>query len=340
VSYGWNPTEEAVTILEENNYYPYGLKHRNYNMTESDYKELFPSGIGIEPVDNRPYNYKYNGKEWQEDLGLNMYDMDLRDYDPAIARWVNIDPIVHYGQSTYNAFDGNPVVFADPSGGNSDDFIENAEGYNDDNNIIAPIYDPDGNFLGTDDEGLQGLAIVMNSGDFVQGMSHESAKSANLGKDGLSSFGAYLKLVVHYWGLRGRPDYDGYVTLSEANDWYRKGNGQPLFADLSKIGLSGICSLGKDHVGDVEAFNLFIVGDSFVDALVYGSITFKRYPDNQVRAYQDHYDFEQHGSPYNPIYWPRNDETLIGSWVAGQGNPFDINLFGSKTLEPCWPWTD
>ena len=40
----------------------------------------------------------------------------MRDYDPAIARWTGIDPVTHYSQSTYNAFDGNPVFWADPSG--------------------------------------------------------------------------------------------------------------------------------------------------------------------------------------------------------------------------------
>ena len=45
--------------------------------------------------------------------------MDMRDYDPAIARWTGIDPVVHFSQSTYNAFDGNPVFWADPSGADS-----------------------------------------------------------------------------------------------------------------------------------------------------------------------------------------------------------------------------
>jgi hypothetical protein len=42
--------------------------------------------------------------------------MDMRDYDPAIGRWTGIDPVTHFPQSPYNAFDGNPVTFADPSG--------------------------------------------------------------------------------------------------------------------------------------------------------------------------------------------------------------------------------
>ncbi len=42
--------------------------------------------------------------------------MPLRQYDPAIARFTAIDPVTHYYQSTYTAFDDNPVYYADPSG--------------------------------------------------------------------------------------------------------------------------------------------------------------------------------------------------------------------------------
>lgn len=48
-----------------------------------------------------------------------MTAMDLRQYDPAIARWVVQDPVIHHNMSPYNAFDNNPVVFADPSGADS-----------------------------------------------------------------------------------------------------------------------------------------------------------------------------------------------------------------------------
>ena len=45
-----------------------------------------------------------------------MYAMDMRQYDPAIGRWVVQDPIVHFNYSPYSAFDNNPVFWADPSG--------------------------------------------------------------------------------------------------------------------------------------------------------------------------------------------------------------------------------
>jgi hypothetical protein len=52
--------------------------------------------------------------------------MDLRDYDPAIARWTGVDPVTHFSQSPYNAFDGNPVLIADPSG--ADGVVPNPTG--------------------------------------------------------------------------------------------------------------------------------------------------------------------------------------------------------------------
>ncbi|MBT8244287.1 MAG: hypothetical protein HKP48_10360 [Winogradskyella sp.] len=49
----------------------------------------------------------------------NMYDMDMRSYNHAIARWTAIDTVTHHALSTYNAFDNNPISYADPSGTDS-----------------------------------------------------------------------------------------------------------------------------------------------------------------------------------------------------------------------------
>jgi RHS repeat-associated protein len=120
LSYGRDPqARNEIKILEENHYYPYGLKHTNYNANLNAYKkdnndqvQLTGTGLSADLINK----YKFNGMEYQDELGLNLYDMDMRDYDPAIGRWTGIDPVTHFPQSPYNAFDGNPVTFADPSG--------------------------------------------------------------------------------------------------------------------------------------------------------------------------------------------------------------------------------
>jgi RHS repeat-associated protein len=120
LSYGRDPqAHNEIKILEENHYYPYGLKHTNYNANLNAFKkdnndqvQLTGTGLSADLINK----YKFNGMEYQDELGLNLYDMDFRDYDPAIGRWLGIDPVTHFSQSPYNAFDGNPVSIADPSG--------------------------------------------------------------------------------------------------------------------------------------------------------------------------------------------------------------------------------
>src|SRR5690606_27435464 len=71
--------------------------------------------------------YKYNGKEYEDSFGSNIYEMDLRQYDPAIGRWLVQDPVIHHEFSPYSAFDNNPVYWSDPSGADADIFKLNGQ---------------------------------------------------------------------------------------------------------------------------------------------------------------------------------------------------------------------
>ena len=322
-------TEEGYIALQENNKYYYYLKdHQGNNRVVVDEDEnivevnhYYPFGGVFEPTGD-VQRYKYNGKEYIADGGLNWYDYGARHYDPAISRFTTMVPLVekYYSTSPYAYCLNNPVKYIDPTG-----------------MLASPIYDEYGNLLGTDDKGLQGSAIVMRKEYFKQGMSHADALKSNLGSDGLIDDNAKMNFQQSYNSLPSRPDYDGKLTLSEANSWYRNGNGQPLFVALNKINLDGILSLGESYVGDIKSVNLLVSSNSINDGLVYGQITLKRYPNHQVRAYSDKYNFEMH-SWRNPMNWGRNIETLIGRKVAGNGMPYEINIYGSKTLKPILPW--
>ena len=71
-------------------------------------------------VNGRKHNYGYNGVEENYDLGLNLLEMDARHYDPAIGRFMTIDPLAELIQqvdkSSYAFSWNNPIMYNDPSG--------------------------------------------------------------------------------------------------------------------------------------------------------------------------------------------------------------------------------
>ena len=100
VSYKQNGS--SLQILEESNYYPFGLKHE-------------PNAV----ANNQPsYKYKYNGKELQDELGLNMYDFGARNYESALGRWMNVDPLAELApdKTIFHFVSNNPINRVDPRG--------------------------------------------------------------------------------------------------------------------------------------------------------------------------------------------------------------------------------
>ncbi|MEO0508108.1 MAG: DUF6443 domain-containing protein, partial [Bacteroidota bacterium] len=125
----------TTEIVEEKNYYPFGLEHKGYNNT-------------INGVEN---NYMtYNGKELDESLGLDWLDYGWRNYSADLGRWMNIDKLagIMKSQSPYTYALNNPVYYIDIDGlypGESKigfyDYYEDPEG--------TVWYDP--NVFGPDD---------------------------------------------------------------------------------------------------------------------------------------------------------------------------------------------
>jgi RHS repeat-associated protein len=97
-----NGTVDSSEIIEENNYYPFGLKHKGYNTN------ITSTNIALKR--------KFGGKEYQDELGLDWYDITARNYDPALGRWMNVDPLAETTMQPYSAFNNNPIYYNDPTG--------------------------------------------------------------------------------------------------------------------------------------------------------------------------------------------------------------------------------
>lgn len=253
-----------------------------------------------------------------------MYDYGARNYHPALGRWLNIDPKAENSRrwTPYNYAYNNPIVFVDPDGMEA----------------MFPIYDPSGNFLGTDENGLKGEAVVMKKEDFKQGMSKEDAESKNLGQEGFKDDKATNKAFNHFSKLKDRPDYDGKLTLKEANEWFRKGGGEPLFVDAGKINLAPVETGDFESVGSSQYKNFFLTTNQETGA-VYGTIKLTLEDSNGTvtvggkGGYLDTYDFEQKKSDGTLKRELRNIGTKASAIFAGDGTGYKIYNYGKGKVE-------
>jgi RHS repeat-associated protein len=104
-------TDEAGSVLETYDYYPFGLLMPGRSTV---------SGTGTEE--------RFTGHAWDEAAGS--YYMVARRYDPALGRFLGVDPLGadYPGWSPYNYVLNNPVRLVDPTGMAPDTLIFGADG--------------------------------------------------------------------------------------------------------------------------------------------------------------------------------------------------------------------
>jgi RHS repeat-associated protein len=125
-------TKSKITAVSD--YYPFGMLQVGNSTNSSD------------PTGNK---YLYNGKELQEDLGLQWYDYGARMYQADVGRWFAVDPLEQF-HSPYNYAGNNPILFVDPNGMYSSHFDQNDdEGAYDDWFWNYETFEPGRNDSGT-----------------------------------------------------------------------------------------------------------------------------------------------------------------------------------------------
>ncbi|WP_201291600.1 RHS repeat domain-containing protein, partial [Tenacibaculum maritimum] len=144
----------STEIIEESNYYPFGLKHKGYNNVVNSLGNSTAQKFG------------YNGKELNEELGLNMIDFGWRNYDASLGKWFNIDPFAekYYQVSPYNYVANSPIIATDPDGRD----IRISTAVDDDGNVTINIT-------------LTGKIIDLSSSN-INTKAYASNLSARLGK--------------------------------------------------------------------------------------------------------------------------------------------------------------
>ena len=116
LSYTKDPADNVLKIMEENHYYPFGLKHTGYSADQQILKGgVIGGGIVVlvpvvSPTDIT-YKYKFQGQERQDELGLNWDSFKWRNYNPEIGRFMSIDPLAekYAYQSTYQFSSNQPI---------------------------------------------------------------------------------------------------------------------------------------------------------------------------------------------------------------------------------------
>ncbi|WP_298955485.1 RHS repeat-associated core domain-containing protein [uncultured Nonlabens sp.] len=101
-----------------NDYYPFGLEHKGYGLAQT-----------------ADHPYKFGGKEFNEELGLDWYDVSARNYDPALGRWMNVDPLAEQTMEPYLYAGNNPIRYTDPTGMSKEDYVLGENGYYWDENV-------------------------------------------------------------------------------------------------------------------------------------------------------------------------------------------------------------
>ncbi len=93
------PEEKSCVLKICKDYMPFGLTFNSYTKPGTT-----------------DQNYKYNGKELQNETGW--YDYHTRFQDPAIGRWMVVDPSAsnYFGYSPYSYVFNNPIRLIDPDG--------------------------------------------------------------------------------------------------------------------------------------------------------------------------------------------------------------------------------
>jgi RHS repeat-associated protein len=230
-------------MLEENHYYPYGLTMAG--ISDKAIKTQYPEN-----------KYRYDGgaelqnKEFNDGLGLELYETTFRSYDPQLGRFAQIDPLADRSRSasTYAYCMDNPVLFADTRGLSRTDLNPAYPSNNGFNDAYAPG-GPGGGGAGGGGGGGKGPGAGAGGVGGGGNGSGASAGGVGGGGDGSGAAGG---------GVGGGDNSCPLVGPSDSGDG--GSNSTTNSTDATGNTLDGV---NPDDVGDAIAYNATDAGSPF-----------------------------------------------------------------------------
>ena len=282
------------------------------------------------------YRYFFNGQEGDNEVygEVANFGYEFRQYDSRLGRWWSVDPKwnEYPSVSPYVFCNGSPIVLMDMKGKES-----------------SPIYDLQGNFLGTDNEGLQGEKILMHKDHFKQGMDHNAAKLIETTDRGMFEVSAEAegRSSYHHDMLYKRPDWDGVVTIAEGIAWakshafakYAPTPDNTLYLDASKLdfGSLSVSNIGLKE-GESEIKNLYSYVNPLSQASIrttyaLGNTQIKLIDESQglVQLFGDTYDWDYHNAFVNGIPQGKRDMLIYFERIrinVNDAHGFPIKFYG------------
>ena len=272
-------TQIKSPVIASNDYYPFGLTFNSYTRENS--------------VTNQ---YQYNSKELQDELNIGWMDYGARMYDPAIGRWMVIDPLAGLSRrwSPYTYAYDNSIRFIDPDGMYATEEWKKDNGVTDDDVVNVYTAEPDqeqsekGNSVGIAAYGEKSK----DKNTFEQrkqGFGTDKSYSVHTGNEFINSLvkasesGPITRLIVGSHGSGGAlymNDNAGIYTDTfdkVTNTWFSSKEGAATLQDLAKKIESGEIKFADGaqifFVGCNTASNP--LGDSFAET--FSTIAFNAY---------------------------------------------------------------